>query len=44
MEEMFVTNLGYTSHIVNSIKHMTNLQEIKTVVKTGIKKIMTESL
>ena len=38
---MFVTDSGYTSHIANSLKNMTNLRESKTVVDRGNKKMMT---
>ena len=38
---MFVADSGYTSQMVNSLKNMTNLRELKTLVKTGNKKTMT---
>ena len=38
---MFVADSGSTSHMVNSLKSMTNLREVKTVVKTGNKKTVT---
>ena len=41
---MFVADSGSTSHRINSLKFMTNLQELKMVVKTGNKKTMMVSL
>ena len=41
---MFVADSGYTSHMMNSLKNMTNLREVKTSVKTGNKKTITGSL
>ena len=38
---MFVAESGSTSNMVNSLKNMTNLQEVKTLVNTGNKKTMT---
>ena len=32
---MFVADSGSTSHVVNSLKNMTNLWEVKTVINTG---------
>ena len=41
---MFVAESGSTSHMVNSLKNMTNLQELTTLVKTRNKKTTTELL
>ena len=41
---MFVSDSGYMSHMVNSLKNMTNLQEVKIVVKKGNKKTIIGSL
>ena len=41
---MSVADSGSMSHMVNILKNMTNLLEVKTAVKTGNKKIMTVSL
>ena len=40
MKEMFISSSGYMSHIINSLKNMKNLQEIKTIVKTVDKKML----
>ena len=42
-KEIFIADSRSTSHMVNSLKNMTNLQEVKTVVKKGNKKTMTGS-
>ena len=39
--KMFVADSGSTSHMVNSLKNITNIKELKMVVKTGNKKRMT---
>ena len=41
---MFVSDSGYMSHMVNSLKNMTNLQEVKIVVKKENKKTIIGSL
>ena len=41
---MSVADSGSTAHMVNRLKNMTNLREIKTVFNTGNKKMMTVSL
>ena len=40
---MFVSESGFTSHMVNSLKNMTNLRELKTVFNTANKKMMMGS-
>ena len=44
IEQMFVDESGATSYMVNSLKNITNLREVKTVVKTGNDKMMRGSL
>ena len=41
IKEMFIADPGSMSHMVKSLKNMMNLREVKTLVKTGNKKIMT---
>ena len=43
IEERFVSDSGYTSHMVNIIKNMKNIGEVKTVVNIGNKEMMTGS-
>ena len=43
-EKMFAAVSGYTSHMVNSLENTKNLREVKTVVKTDKKKIITGPL
>ena len=38
---MSVADSGSTAHMVNRLKNMTNLREIKTVFNTGNRKMMT---
>ena len=38
---MFVADSGYRSHMVNRLKNMMNLRELKTMVKIQNKKTMT---
>ena len=38
---MFVADSRFMSPMVNSLRNITNLRELKTVVKTGNKKMMT---
>ena len=44
IEEMFIADSVSTSHMVKSLKNIKNLQEVKTVVKTGKNKTMTGSI
>ena len=41
---MFVADSGSMSHMVNSLKNMTKLQELKIVVKKENKKVIMGSL
>ena len=44
IKEMFVSESGSTSHMANNNNNMTDLREVKTVVKAGKNKTMTSSL
>ena len=44
IKEMFIADSGLTSHIINSLRNMTNIWEVKTAVKTVNKKTTTGSL
>ena len=41
IKEIFIADSGYTSHMVNSLKNMSNIREVKTAVKIGNEKTMT---
>ena len=40
IEEIFVSNSGYMSHMVNGLQKIRNTREVQTIVNTGNKKMM----
>ena len=41
MDQIFVADSGYISHMVNSLRNMTNIREVKKLSKIGNKKTTT---